>query len=167
MFKHRILLTVIIIALCIGGDQMTKAIARDQLASVPPRTLLNGIVFLGYAENPGAFMGLGSDWPEQTRFVLWTVLVSIVLAIATIIVITTRNIGTMQLIGLSLLIGGGISNLLDRIANDGLVVDFVSLGIGPLRTGILNLADLAITVGSIIVLVFAITGEKETPHVDP
>ena len=165
--KYRILLIVIVIALCIGGDQMSKAIARDRLASAPPRTLLSGMVFLGYAENPGAFMGMGSNLPEQTRFVLWTVLVSIILAAALIVVITSHNIGTIQLIGLSLLIGGGISNLLDRISNGGLVVDFVSIGIGPLRTGILNLADLAITVGSIMVLVFALKDQKETPHVDP
>jgi signal peptidase II len=163
--KYRILWIVIVIALCIGGDQMSKAIARDRLASIPPRTLLNGIIFLGYAENPGAFMGMGSNLAEQTRFVLWTVLVSIILAAALIVVLTTRTLGAIQVIGLSLLIGGGTSNLLDRILNNGLVVDFVSIGIGPLRTGILNLADLAITVGSVMVLLFSI--KKETPHVDP
>ena len=43
--------------------------------------------------------------------------------------------------------GGGISNWMDRARNGGSVVDFMNLGIGPVRTGIFNVADLAILVG--------------------
>jgi signal peptidase II len=46
--------------------------------------------------------------------------------------------------------GGGLSNLLDRILHHGGVTDFVILGSGGLRTGIFNLADVAIFLGSVL-----------------
>jgi signal peptidase II len=47
-------------------------------------------------------------------------------------------------------IGGGISNLLDRLIQDGGVTDFLSVGFGEFRTGIFNLADVYILLGSFI-----------------
>jgi signal peptidase II len=44
-------------------------------------------------------------------------------------------------------IGGGASNLIDRVVRDGRVVDFLQIGIGDLRTGIFNVADAAIVLG--------------------
>jgi len=53
----------------------------------------------------------------------------------------------------SLVLSGGLGNLVDRIINDGRVIDFMNIGIGSLRTGIFNVADVYITVG-VVVLVF-------------
>ena len=47
------------------------------------------------------------------------------------------------------ILAGGIGNLIDRILNNGLVTDFINVGIGPLRTGIFNVADIAFTCGAI------------------
>ncbi|MET0554978.1 MAG: signal peptidase II, partial [Vicinamibacteria bacterium] len=54
-------------------------------------------------------------------------------------------------VGLGLVWAGGLSNLLDRV-RDGHVVDFVMLSAGPLRTGVFNVADVAITAGVVLVL---------------
>jgi len=48
---------------------------------------------------------------------------------------------------------GGLGNLLDRIMNDGRVIDFMNLGIGTLRTAIFNVADVCITTGVVLLLV--------------
>jgi signal peptidase II len=53
---------------------------------------------------------------------------------------------------LALVLAGGSSNLIDRFANDGYVVDFINLGVGPIRTGIFNVADVAITAGILLLL---------------
>ena len=47
---------------------------------------------------------------------------------------------------------GGLSNLIDRVAYDGRVVDFLNVGIGALRTGIFNIADMGITFGALLML---------------
>jgi signal peptidase II len=52
----------------------------------------------------------------------------------------------------ALLLGGAIGNLIDRVRFDGLVIDFMNLGIGPLRTGIFNVADVAISVGAVLLI---------------
>ena len=49
------------------------------------------------------------------------------------------------------MIGGGLGNLIDRIFNSGAVVDFVSIGLGGLRTGIFNVSDVAIVAGALLV----------------
>jgi signal peptidase II len=54
---------------------------------------------------------------------------------------------------LALVCAGGLSNLIDRIAYGGRVVDFLNVGMGPLRTGIFNVADMAITGGALLLLI--------------
>src|SRR5690242_3083068 len=67
-----------ILCLCVGCDQMTKSIARDQLAGQEPLSYLSDTVRLVYAENPGAFLGLGGDLPPQARWLLLVVVNSLV-----------------------------------------------------------------------------------------
>jgi signal peptidase II len=52
-------------------------------------------------------------------------------------------------------LGGGIGNLIDRVVHNGLVTDFINVGMGPLRTGIFNVADVAV-MGSGIALMFLV-----------
>ena len=54
----------------------------------------------------------------------------------------------------ALIIGGGLGNLIDRILNQGAVIDFMNIGIGPIRTGVFNVADLAILAGIFIFAAF-------------
>jgi signal peptidase II len=61
------------------------------------------------------------------------------------------------MLGLAFLWAGGVSNLADRVARGGRVVDFLNVGVGPLRTGIFNVADMAIMLGVALVL---LTGRK-------
>ena len=55
------------------------------------------------------------------------------------------------MVGLSLFVAGGASNWIDRVIR-GSVVDFINVGIGPLRTGIFNVADVAIMLGAGVLL---------------
>jgi lipoprotein signal peptidase len=56
-------------------------------------------------------------------------------------------------LAVSLFVAGGIGNLMDRIFHGGSVADFLNVGVGPLRTGIFNIADVAI-MGGVLVLIF-------------
>ena len=62
---------------------------------------------------------------------------------------------------LALVISGGIGNLIDRVTR-GYVIDFIFMGIGPLHTGVFNIADIAITSGLIMMLYEQYRMEKET-----
>jgi signal peptidase II len=69
------------------------------------------------------------------------------------------------LVGLALFVAGGASNLADRVTR-GSVIDFMSVGSGPLRTGIFNVADAAIMLGAGLVL-GDYTGRRRTPPPKP
>ena len=94
-------------------------------------------------------MGLGVGLPSFVRFWSLTVLVGIALIGMLRFVWASQEMShPMSITGMSLVVGGGLSNLIDRLLNNGAVVDFVSIGVGKLRTGIFNLADVAILTGA-------------------
>jgi signal peptidase II len=150
---RKAVLIVLVLCLCVGCDQATKAVARDRLAQSQPVYLMGDLLLLQYSENTGAFLSLGASLPSRVRFWLLMVLVGVVLLGMMGFVWTYRGLDPVGVVAGSLVVGGGLSNLIDRIYNAGKVSDFVNVGIGNLRTGIFNLADLAIVVGVGILLI--------------
>ena len=71
-----------------------------------------------------------------------------------------KNLDSTQVAGYALIVSGGASNWVDRARFDGLVVDFMNLGIGRLRTGIFNVADLAILAGIGVLMVHGWRAER-------
>jgi len=101
---------------------------------------------LEYAENAGGFLSLGSTWSTMVRTALLTIGTGAMLLTLSVVVLRSRLTG-WSLLAAILFISGGASNWLDR-ATRGSVVDFMNLGIGPLRTGIFNAADVSILTGA-------------------
>lgn len=126
-------------------DRVTKLIATETLADQPGRSFLADTVRIAYVENTGGFLGLGSGLPPEVRTWIFTVATGLVLALLIGAAIRYRWTGS-RMLGLSLFAAGGASNLVDRILQ-GSVVDFLNVGIGSLRTGVFNVADMAIMAG--------------------
>ncbi len=157
----RLLLVTLVLITCVGCDQAVKSVAKEKLASSPPISLLDGIVRLEYAENPGAILSLGANLPGSVRFAVLVVLVSVALAVTIALVVNARHVNVWQLVALSIVTGGGIGNLIDRVVNHGAAGDFVSVGIGPLRTGIFNVADVAIIGGMLLFVLVSSSGGEQ------
>jgi signal peptidase II len=149
---RRLLLLGTVLALSVGCDQLTKRIASDALQRSPPRTYLHDVFRLQYAENTGAFLSLGANLASSVRASILTGAVGVFLAALLVFAALNRKLSGLQILAYALTLGGGWSNWIDRFARNGRVVDFMNLGIGPVRTGIFNVADLAIVAG-ILVLV--------------
>jgi signal peptidase II len=135
----------------IGGilaDQVTKAIARDTLIDLPTLHLLYGLIQLSYVENHGGFLGYLRVIPEPGRFLFLTIGVSIILCLAAIYLVRSSRLSHVQLVVSALILAGGAGNVLDRILNNGGVIDFISIGFAFFRTGIFNLADVFILSGA-------------------
>ena len=151
--QRRILLPLSILIVLIVVDQATKMLARAWLAPRPPiifggEFVEGGVARLTYFENPGAFLGLGADLPASLRFWIFTVVAVVLLTgLAIYTWRSSAHASTTMLVGASLLVAGGIGNLIDRIFNDGRVIDFMLVGIGWLRTGVFNVADMALMAG--------------------
>jgi signal peptidase II len=156
----RVGLVVLILVFCTGCDQVTKNMAREWLAPSPPISALNDFVQFEYVENLGAFLGLGSNLPQEVRFVLLVVLASASLVLTLALIARVHKSDLKLLIGLSFLAGGGAGNLIDRLINKGAVTDFMRLGIGSIQTGTFNVADVAIMAGVVILMLWS-AGERK------
>jgi len=118
---------------------------------------------LQLAYNRGAFLSLGSTLPEHVRQWLLVVGVGLVLAVILGYALFSRSARSSVVFGIALVFAGGLSNLADRIVLEGSVVDFMNLGIGIVRTGIFNVADIAIMAGFFVLLFSWFADLKEAP----
>jgi signal peptidase II len=143
------LVLVIAIASTIGCDRVTKHVALVSLADGAVRSYLSDTVRLQYVENMGGFLGLGAELPDAVRTTVFTAVTGGILVGLAVIAVRCRW-REWPLIGAWLVVAGGASNWVDRIVR-GSVVDFMNVGIGPLRTGIFNVADVAIMLGVVMV----------------
>jgi len=137
---------------CFGCDRASKIAARAAFDGQPPQNVLGNAVIFDYEENPGAMLSIGAGLPAKTRFWLFTVGISLLLSILGAFVLV-RSRSVAEVAAGALAIGGGLGNLYDRLSWNGAVIDFVSIGIGSLRTAIFNFADIMILIGVLLYLV--------------
>ena len=146
--RIKLLLFCLVTLSAVGCDRVTKNLARTHLAHREGISYCSDTFRLEYAENTGAAMSLGADWPDGARFWLFNVFpVAMLLLLLAYLVQNSRQLHWMQVSALALIFSGGVGNLIDRIFNDSRVPDFMILGISTLRTGIFNVADMCITFG--------------------
>jgi signal peptidase II len=160
---RRLIVIIAVLACCVGCDQATKAIAKAYVPAQAPWSFLGDTIRLQLAHNTGAFLSLGASLPDRWRQGLLSAGVACILLALLVYALVTKSMRPRILSGLALVIAGGFSNLIDRLVYGGYVVDFLNLGIGPLRTGIFNVADVAITTG-VLLLVFT---RSDSGHATP
>lgn len=157
---RQIVILALVAGACVGCDQVTKIYCREKLEHRGVFSFCYDTVRLQYAENTGAFLGGGHQLSAWVFIVTGLILVAGMLWY--LFVRSKRDVLTTFVI--SLLIGGAVGNLIDR-ALYGYVRDFFNLGIGPVRTGIFNVADVAITFG-VITLFFVGMRSHDTAAAD-
>ena len=144
----RVNLTVVIVTLVVcAADAATKIWVRHSLHQP---IHVAGLVWLRLQYNSGISFSINNAGPVVTTVAT--------IAVATIVVAVGLNAARgAPAVGFGLLIGGGVANVLDRLAaNPHQVTDFVALGSFP----VFNLADVAITAGFITLVVAALSGER-------
>lgn len=124
------------------------------------KSYLNDIFRLVYAENTGAFLSLGSGMNDTLRYWVLAVVPVLVLLYIFFHVLTAKNLHIVQQAAFGFILGGGLSNIYDRIM-EGRVVDFMNMGFGTLRTGIFNVADMSIMLGLFLMVPFLF--QKQAP----
>jgi signal peptidase II len=135
-----------------GCDHAAKHVAREALGDGVAHAFLGGVARFELTRNPGGFLGLGAQLDPELR--RWVFVHGAAALIALFVAVSYRatSASRLALAGLALVAGGGLANWIDRLVNAGAVTDFVSLGVGPLRTGIFNVADVAIMLGAAVLL---------------
>jgi signal peptidase II len=141
--------TVIVVALVVTAiDAVSKAWARQSLGGHDVHVA--GSVWFHLQFNSGISFSINQSGP------LVTTLLTVLIALGVLVVGLRASFGPPTY-GFGLLIGGGLANLLDRLAaSPHEVTDFIALGAFP----VFNLADVAITAGFIVLIVSALRGER-------
>jgi signal peptidase II len=156
--KRRARLTAVVFGVAAGAyllDRLTKWLVVDRLAGRPPLEVVPGVLQLNYTQNSGGAFGLGGS--ASWLFAGATIAVSVaIVALA----FRVRRMGVA--IGMGLVLGGGLGNLTDRIARgsglSGRVVDFIDLRVWP----VFNVADAAIVVGAILIVLSSARGSQRS-----
>jgi signal peptidase II len=163
MNHARALVFVSVLVACVGCDHASKYAATALIEPAQAISLASGALRFEVVYNAGAFLGLGAGLPPLLRTVVLGGLVPLGLLVLVAGVLRSDAATPFQIAALGSIVGGGFGNWIDRILHDGHVTDFVSLGIGPLRTGIFNFADVAV-VGGMLALLFASRGAASAKH---
>jgi signal peptidase II len=158
--KLRLAMLFLVLGCTVGCDQASKHIARLELSQLGSVALPGGLGEFRLAENPGSFLSLGALYPQSLQLAFFTIGTGVGLVVLLIYLVGHARIDWAPFVGLALVSAGGLSNLIDRLTRQGFVTDFIFVRVGPLHTGIFNLADVAIVIG--IATVACTLGKRKT-----
>ncbi len=157
-------LEIIGIGTIVVVDQMTKFMVRSTLPLYAKRVIIPNLLDVTHVQNTGAAFGLlnAANFPYKSA-----VMIGIATLALLAISIYARQLGAHERLsryGLALILGGAFGNLIDR-AISGYVVDFVDVYWGEAHFWAFNVADAAITIGAILVLLEMIgIGRRHASH---
>ena len=143
----------------VGCDQATKQAAHTELKN-KANTEIAGIINFQYVENDGGMLSLGKDFPQEVKFAIFILIVSVFLLILFFYIVKQDHEEIIKQFALLLILSGGLGNLIDRILNDGKVIDFIRLRIPLIEYGIFNVADFYVTMGFILLLISILKRNK-------
>lgn len=154
----------VIVAGIVALDVVTKALA---VAHLTPRHIPHQVVgdWLRFtlAYNPGAAFGMHVG--PASRWVFAALSLTIVVVLLRVTADLTRT-SALAAIGVPIVIGGALGNLLDRIRYREGVVDFIDIGIDDTRFWTFNVADIAVTIGAACLIVALWRADREEQEQD-
>lgn len=155
---------IAMVGVIIVVDQITKFLVRSTIPLYSKRSVIPRLLDFTHVQNTGAAFGLlnASAFPYKSALMIGVATLALIA-----ISLYARQLGSeerMSRYGLALILGGALGNLIDR-AISGYVVDFVDVYWGDAHFWAFNVADAAITVGAILVLLEMLgAGHARTRH---
>jgi signal peptidase II len=151
-------------ALLIAGgvlllDQATKVWVLRTMPGSPPLTVIPGFFDITFSRNTGGVFGLFAGTPGAARRVLFTAATAGALALIAVLLRRWGRESRLALVALSLVAGGALGNLVDRL-RFGSVVDFIDWYWGTHHWYTFNVADAAISTGAALLLLHSFLPER-------
>ena len=147
-------------AILVGIDQWVKAWAYTGLSE--RITVIPGVFYLTYLENTGAAFGL-----FQGRAFALGIVSIVILSFVLYLLLSGKVSGRAIIWGLSLVLAGGVGNLIDRMTR-GFVIDYLDFS-ALFGFPIFNLADCFVVIGTVLMMIHIlfIEGKKPAPETGP
>jgi signal peptidase II len=147
----------------VGVDQAAKALVHRAVAPFETRPIVAGVVDLVHVRNEGVAFGLFNSTDLQHKWLYTTALALAALAGVTYFARHLRAEERLARIGLSMILGGAVGNLIDRVQN-GYVLDFIDVYWRGWHFWAFNVADACITVGAIFVFAELLLVKPHASH---
>lgn len=143
--------TLRLLAAVMGGvlllDLVTKTLVQRTFRLHEQINLIGDVVRLTYIHNPGAAFGI---YLGPSSRVIFLVLSAVALVLLIAMYLYTPVQDRARRIAIALICGGAVGNLIDRVRSDRGVIDFLDVGVGDLRWPVFNVADMAVTIGAVV-----------------
>jgi len=133
-------------------DRVTKRVVARDISLHDSITVIKRVFYITHVENRGAAFGIFNDSPSEWKIGLLVLFSIVALVIVSALLWRSSHAMTTSAIGLSLILGGALGNLWDRLLS-GRVVDFLLVYIGSYQWPAFNVADSAIVIGSGLLLI--------------
>ena len=147
MRKYHILIAALVVLL----DRLSKWLVAQKITLHDSVDIVPGLFRLTHVQNQGAAFGLFSDSPWQWKAALLILFSVAALAVVSALLWKNGNAMNATAVALSLVFGGALGNLWDRVAA-GRVIDFLDFYVGSHHWPAFNVADSAIVVGALLLL---------------
>jgi signal peptidase II len=151
------LLAVFIVLL----DRWTKRLVAAHIAMYTHIQVIPGFFRITHTENTGAAFSLFADSPSHWKTAMLISFSVVAMIVVSVLLWKQSRALTMTGIALSLILGGAVGNLWDRVAS-GRVVDFLLFYVKSYQWPVFNLADSAIVVGASLLVLEIIFGQPKT-----
>ncbi|MGZ4812500.1 MAG: signal peptidase II [Terriglobales bacterium] len=147
MRKYHFLIAILVVVL----DRVTKWLVAGKIALHDSIPVLPGFFRLTHVQNPGAAFGLFAESSSEWKVAILILFSIVALAVVSALLWKNSHSMTVTGVGLSLILGGALGNLWDRLLN-GRVVDFFDFYLGSYHWPAFNIADSAIVVGALLLV---------------
>jgi signal peptidase II len=159
-------------AIIIIADQIVKAFV---VAYIPEGRIFSRIfgdfIWIVHARNTGAAFSIGASSAPLLRFLFFIVFPLVVMGGVLVYYVRGRGLTPLLRWAMGLILGGGTGNLIDRNFRPEGVVDFISVNMyglfGMERFATFNIADSAITIGEILLVIGILVSEFQKPGIGP
>ena len=155
--RRKFALYTALLVVIISLDVVSKMIVQRELVLYSPRPVIGDVFRLTYIYNPGAAFGLHLGQYSRFIFLTLTILALVVLFLW---YRATPWRDRLRLVAIASVSGGAVGNMIDRVRSQRGVVDFLDVGVGSIRWPVFNVADVAVTVGAILLALSLWTEES-------
>jgi signal peptidase II len=162
MRKYHILIAAIVVLL----DRLTKSLVAQRITLHDSIDVVPGLFRLTHVQNQGAAFGLFSDSPSEWKVAMLILFSLAALAVVSALLWKNGNALNATAIALSLVFGGALGNLWDRVVS-GRVIDFLDFYFGPHHWPAFNIADSAIVIGALLLLSEIFLAPQEEKAISP
>lgn len=156
MLKRHLLIALAVFVL----DRVTKLVIMKTIVLDDAISIIPGFFRLTHLENPGAAFSLFAESTSPFRTALLVLFSLAALIVVGVLLWKDRNQFNLVTLSLSLILGGAVGNLWDRLA-DGKVTDFLDFYVGIHHWPPFNVADSAIVIGALLLLLRMLQKEQQ------